>query len=146
MSLTPIQLKNDTITSDAAYWADIWLRVHATVLECVAHPRQLGGHTSVGTDCARDCTHRDCRCSSLLTSCCTILGTRKLLIVTLYATGSRHDYEVQTLFNAGLEICSKENRYRDTSQRLLNDVVEVTPCNQTLEWDRALKVNSDELA
>ncbi len=48
MSLTPIRMPNGSVTSDTAYWDDIWLGSHKAVTECVSRPLQVGGYIHVG--------------------------------------------------------------------------------------------------
>lgn len=83
MSLTPILLSNGSVTSDTAYWQDIWLGSHKTVIYCVTDPVYSGGHIYV--------------------------GSRGLLILTFYEPRSKHDMEVQMLSQEKKVVCSKQD-------------------------------------
>lgn len=48
LAVTPIRLNNETITSDYAYWHDIWVDAHLTLLACVDRPENAGGYHHTG--------------------------------------------------------------------------------------------------
>ena len=53
LAMTAIRLRNETITSDTAYWQDIWLDAYSTLAQCVDFPLSIGGYHHVGTRALR---------------------------------------------------------------------------------------------
>ena len=52
--MTAILLDNGTITSDTAYWHDIWVNAYSTLSECVDFPYGVGGYHHIGVEAFRD--------------------------------------------------------------------------------------------
>lgn len=106
MSLTPILLLNGSITSNTTYWQDIWLGSHKAVTQYVTDPLRLGGHSNV--------------------------GSRGLLILTLYEPESQHDTEVQNILMHSNIVCSKQG----TSRALFGDCSEAIQCERMTDTGR----------
>ena len=54
--MTAIRLHNETITSDSAYWHDIWMNALSTLEECVdsSQGQGMGGYHHTGMKARRN--------------------------------------------------------------------------------------------
>lgn len=83
-ALTAIRLQNDTITSDSAYWHDIWTSGFSTLQGCVdsSQGQGMGGYHHA--------------------------GSLNRLVFTIFAAGSTYHHQIQRIIARGNYVCSRE--------------------------------------
>ncbi|KAM0806093.1 hypothetical protein BDR22DRAFT_827708 [Usnea florida] len=111
-ALTAIRLQNDTITSDSAYWHDIWTNGLSTLNGCVdsSQGQGMGGYHHT--------------------------GSLNRLIFTIFATGSTYDDQIQAIVNHGDYVCSKEAVPEDIEAKGPEISSESIDCGQ-VPWIKA---------
>lgn len=107
--MTSILLRNATITSDSAYWHDVWLNAYSTLAHCVDLPRGMGGYHHVGTKALGSVSlHLQIMEQIKADSTGTLSGSLNRLILTLYAPGSIYDQQIARIVDRSGTPCSKE--------------------------------------